>query len=330
MSFQYPQTISLAQRPTPIQKMVRLTEAWDGPEIYMKRDDLTGCLLSGNKVRKLEFSVAEASSQGADTLITCGGIQSNHARATAVVAARLGLKSLLVLRGQERGAPDGNLFLDRLVGATFRFITQEDYKQVDAIMAEAAGEVKERGGTPYIIPEGASNEIGYFGYIRAAQEINEQMREQGLHFDYMVTATGSGGTLGGLVLGREIFHLAPEPLGINVCDTAAFFKNKIHSVFSKMRSRFGWDLTVAKEEIRLIDGYVGRGYALSRPEELELIREVAALEGIVLDPVYTGKAMFGLKDQIRKGFFKPKDKVLFLHTGGIFGLFPVREALATV
>lgn len=326
MTFEYPPSLSLACTPTPIQKLHHLTEAWGGPEIYIKRDDLTGCVLSGNKIRKLEFSAAEALGKGADTLVTCGGLQSNHARATALVAAGLGMRSLLVLRGSGDPPWDGNYLLDRLAGAEFEFITPEEYRDVDALMAAAAERLRKEGRTPYLIPEGASNEIGYFGYVKASEEINRQLHDEKLEIDFIVAATGSGGTLGGLVLGRRFFDMKPEPVGINVCDTAGYFQARILGVLQSMVSRYGWDLEIASEEIRLIDGYVGEGYALSRPEELQLIAEVARLEGIVLDPVYGGKAMFGLKDRIRRGRFEKGQRILFIHTGGVFGLFPQRDA----
>ena len=326
MAFWYPKSIPLANLPTRIEKLKTLSEMWGGPEIYVKRDDLTGCTLSGNKVRKLEFAVAEALEAGADTLVTCGGLQSNHARATAVAAAKVGMHSLLILRGEEGSREGGNLFLDRLLGAEVQFITPEAYETVDDLMAGIAETLRKQGRKPYVIPEGASNETGYFGYVRAAEEILEQSRETGLNVDVIVTATGSGGTLGGLVLGCKLFGLKVQPVGINVCSTAEAFQERIHGVIRRMIAKYDWDFDVAKDEIVLIDGYVGEGYALSRPEELALITDVARLEGVVLDPVYTGKAMFGLRDQIRRGRFRKGQRILFLHTGGIFGLFPKQGA----
>ena len=330
MKLQYPSSISLANLPTPIQKLERLSAAWGGPEIYIKRDDLTGSAISGNKVRKLEFSVAEALNRGADTLITCGGIQSNHARATALAAVKMGMRSFLVLRGEETSEYEGNIFLDKLFGAEFQFITPEAYEDVDNLMVEVAELLRKKGRKPYIIPEGASNEIGYFGYIRTAEEISDQLEKMGLEVDFIVTAVGSGGTLGGLILGKRFFGLSGQPIGINVCDTADYFQDRISGVITRMISKYGWDLEVSEDEIILIDGYVGEGYALSRPEELKFITEVARMEGIVLDPVYTGKTMFGLREQIRQGRFKKGESVLFIHTGGLFGMFPQRMAFQEV
>jgi len=330
MKFTYPPSISLAALPTPIQKLHRISEAWQGPQIYIKRDDLTGCVLSGNKIRKLEFSTAQALNLDSDTLITCGGIQSNHARAVAVTAAKLGLKSLLVLRGSPESAPGGNLFIDRLTGADFLFITPEKYENVNEIMSVEAQKLEDKGRKPYIIPEGASNEIGYFGYIKASQEISNQLDDLNLNINYIVTALGSGGTLGGLQLGKLIFNLEPKPIGFNVCNTAEFFKEKICKEADGLISKYDLDIKFTEDDLNIIDGYVGKGYAISSDKELELLMEVARLEGIILDPVYTCKAMFGLRDQVKKDFFKKDDKVLFIHTGGLFGLFPQIDAFSNL
>ncbi len=324
-----PPRLSLAQTPTPIHKLQRLSELLGGPEIWIKRDDLTGSALSGNKVRKLEFVAADALRQGADVLVTCGGIQSNHARATAVVARRLGLHPHLVLRGEApKGMGDGNLFLDQLLGASITWVTPEEYRnEIDTIFEKIRQDYEKVGKKAYIIPEGASNELGAFGYLRAAREIVEQTRFEGLHFTHIVTAVGSGGTLTGLLLGRRLYGLDGEVLGFNVCDDAAYFRRRITGILGRMVERYHLGLGITEDDIQIVDGYVGRGYALSRPEELALIRDVARLEGVVLDPVYTGKAMFGLLDQIHQGRFDRGDKILFLHTGGIYGLFPKREEM---
>ncbi len=320
----FPNSIELAHLPTPIEPLQRLSEELRGPEIFLKRDDLTGCALSGNKIRKLEFSVAEALDQGRDTLITCGAVQSNHSRATAIVAAKLGMKSLLVLRGVEEEVPDGNLFLDRLVGAEVRFITAEEYEVVDDIMANVAEELEKKGGKPYIIPEGASNEIGVWGYVKAAKEIKGQLEEMALTVDSIVIACGSGGTHTGLLLGKKLFGLESRIYGISAGDDKDYLAERISRIFNRTKERFKLDVSLGEGEIEIADDYTGLGYGISRPEETELIRHVALLEGIILDPVYTAKAMFGLRDLIRSGRFKAGERVLFIHTGGIFGLFPQR------
>ena len=323
--FKFPPRIQLATLPTPIQKLERLSEQWGGIEIYVKRDDLTGMALSGNKIRKLEFVIAEARNQGADLLITCGGIQSNHARATAVAATKLGMKSYLVLRGQQGGETDGNLLLDFLVGARVKYITPEDYStRVDEIMTELAEELKKDGYHPYVIPEGASNELGAMGYLAATEEIVMQLKKRKLQIDYLVCADGSGGTHAGLLLGQKFYNQNYQVVGVNVCDDEAFFINKINQISEKAIDRFNLIVDFKKEDIKIIDGYVGEGYALNRQEEIDFMKQVALTEGLILDPVYTGKALFGIRDQILKGRFKKEEKILFIHTGGLFGLFPKR------
>ncbi len=325
MLFKFPPRIMLANLPTPIQKLERLSEQWGGPEIYVKRDDLTGMALSGNKIRKLEFVIAEARNQGVDLLITCGGIQSNHARATAVTATRLGMKSYLVLRGQEGDEVDGNLLIDFLVGAKVKYITGDDYSTcVDEIMAELAENFRKDGYHPYVIPEGASNELGAMGYLVATEEIVMQLQKLDLQIDFLVCADGSGGTHAGLLLGQKFYRQKYQVVGVNVCDDEAYFVDKINRISKKAIDRFNLSVDLKKEDIKVIDGYVGEGYALNRQEEIDFIKQVAITEGLILDPVYTGKALFGIKDQISKGQFKKGERILFIHTGGLFGLFPKR------
>ncbi len=326
MSIKLPVKIKLANLPTPIEKLERLSEEWGGPEIYVKRDDLTGMALSGNKIRKLEFVIADAKAKGADLLITCGGIQSNHARATAVAATKLQMKSYIILRGEESKVKDGNVLLDLLVGTQIKYITPEQYAtQVQEIMFDLADDFKKKGFSPYIIPEGASNDIGTLGYLAATEEIFGQLSNLKLEIDYVVCAIGSGGTYAGLLLGQKLYQQKYQVIGFNVCDDEEFFVNKINRIGNEAIQRFNYPTKLNKEDIRIIDGYVGKGYALNRPEEIEFIKDVALKEGLILDPVYTGKTMFGLRDQIVKGRFKKEEKVLFIHTGGLFGLFPKKE-----
>jgi len=325
VTIKYPKRLELARTPTPIEYLGRLSERYGGPEIYMKRDDLTGAALTGNKVRKLEFLVAEAMQQQAEVLITCGGVQSNHARATAIAATKMGLKSHLVLRTSGTSSLDGNLFLDRMVDAEIQFISDAEYENVDAVMQEAAQRYQEQGVRAYVIPEGGSTELGALGYVRAMQEITGQLAAQKLHIDVMICAVGSGGTLAGLMLGKHAFGADMEVWGINVCDDAAYFRKRTRDILRAALRRFDIPLNLADMDIKVIDGYVGKGYALNRQEEIDTIKEVACTEGVILDPVYTGKAMYGMKDLITKGKLKKAQKVLFLHSGGIFGLLPKRN-----
>jgi D-cysteine desulfhydrase len=322
MPVTFPPKRHLAHLPTPLEALPRLSQSLEGPEIYFKRDDLTGIAKSGNKVRKLEYLLAEAQQQDCDLIVTCGGAQSNHARATAVAAAKIGIKCHLVLRNAISGDLDGNLFLDRLVGAEITFIAPPEYEQVDDIMARIAEAHGARGGKSYIIPEGGSNALGAMGYVAAMEEVAKQMKTQRLEFDHMICAVGSGGTMAGMLLGRSAFEVKTEIHGINVCDDAPHFQNRIANLVREAKRRFGFNLNLQKNDISIIDGYVGKGYGLNSQEEIDLIKQVARLEGIILDPVYTGKALFGVMDLIRKGRFKKGERILFWHTGGIFGLFP--------
>lgn len=321
-----PDSMQFANLPTKIEKLDRLSAELRNVEIYMKRDDQTGTEFSGNKIRKLEFSIKEALDQGCDYLITCGGVQSNHARATAAVAARLGLKSYLVLRGTGEEDLDSNYFLDKVLGASIKFITPEDYKERRMeIMAQLAEELSAKGHKAYVIPEGASNGIGTFGYYKALEEILVQEKELGIKFDAIVTAIGSGGTYAGLLYANKINKNTAKIFGVNVCEDKEHFKNQIKNILEESFEYTGEEIDFSKEDINIIDGYVGIGYAMSRPEEIEFIQKLARLEGIILDPVYTGKAMYGLVEEIKKGAFANYKKILFIHTGGLFGLFPKKN-----
>ncbi len=322
MPVAFPEKTRLAHLPTPLEALPRLSQWLEGPEIYFKRDDLTGIAKTGNKVRKLEYLIAEAQQQGCDVLMTCGGAQSNHARATAVSAAKIGMKCHLVLRNATGGDLDGNLFLDRLFAAEITFITPQEYEHVNDIMAKLAEAHDGKGGKAYVIPEGGSNALGTLGYAAAMEEVAKQMKALRLEFDHMICPVGSGGTMAGMLLGRSAFEIKTQIHGLNVCDDAPYFQNRIASILREAKRRFGFEINLQKNDISVIDGYVGKGYGLSRQEEIDLIKQVARLEGIILDPVYTGKAMYGVMDLIRQGRFKKGERILFWHTGGIFGLFP--------
>lgn len=312
-------SISLANLPTKIEKLEQLSKELNH-DIYIKRDDQTGLELSGNKIRKLEFAVKEALDKGCDYLITCGGIQSNHARATATVAAKLGLGAYLVLRGSEDNELEGNYFLDKLLGAKIRFVTSEEYSnnRMD-IMEEIKNKLEKEGHKAYIIPEGASNGIGSLGYCKAMEEILRQEEELGVKFDAIAVAVGSGGTYAGLYYANHMNKNDSVIYGINVCNDADYFKGRVLELLKEISTYTGEEVHVNKEDIDIVDGYVGKGYALSRQEEIDFIHKLAKEEGIILDPVYTGKAMYGLVEEIKKGRFDKHKSILFIHTGGIFG-----------
>jgi D-cysteine desulfhydrase len=302
-------------------------ERLGGPEIYFKRDDLTGCALSGNKIRKLEFSIAEAIRDKANVIITAGGIQSNHCRATSIVCASLGLDCHLILRGKQEGPPDGNLLLDKLTGAKFSFFPQEMYSTgKPEIVAQLSEEYARAGKRAYWIPVGASNAIGTCGYVKAWNEIGRQCSRMGLLPDHIIVPLGSGGTQAGLIVGRALSRTSkPKIWGVNVCDDAATFRHDIGLILEEMRSKFNLKLSPASVPINILDGYVGDGYAIPFDDEMRLIQELARTTGQILDPVYTGKAFYGLMQEIMKGQFRKNEKILFIHTGGIFGLFPQKN-----
>ena len=318
--------LRLGNFPTRIERLEKFSTIVK-EHVYIKRDDQTGTEFSGNKIRKLEYSINEAINNDCDTLITCGGIQSNHARATAAAGIKLGLKSVLVLRSDEKPELEGNYLIDKIMGADVRIISSEDYRERrQEIMENILKELEAKGRKGYIIPEGASNGVGTFGYLACFKEILEQEKEHGIVFDTIVTAIGSGGTFAGLYLGDKLTNSGKKIVGINVCDTAEYFKERVSEILKEVKTYIpDTEFEISKDDMCIIDGYVGDGYAVSRTEELDFICDFAEAEGIILDPVYTGKAMRGLYTEIKKGNFKDSKNILFIHTGGLFGLFSKRD-----
>jgi D-cysteine desulfhydrase len=325
MNLLIPKSLKLANIPTPLEKLKDIPLIPSCYKIYFKRDDLTGFGLSGNKVRKLEFLAYDALKRKADTLITCGGFQSNHVRATALVAAKEGLKSVLVLFGDDSPQIEGNLFLDKLCGAELKFIHSSEYGNVDKIMEETSEELKSKGKKPYIIPEGGSNPLGVWGYIKASFEMKKQTDKLNLKISRIFTALSSAGTYCGLFLGAKLSGWKTEVTGINVRFLPSYSVEKIFTLLEKTISQYRLKIKFSEKEIKIIEGYVGEGYALNTKEELGFIKAFISQTGILLDPVYTGKAMFGFLDMMKKGEFSKNKDVIFLHTGGGFGLFPVKE-----
>ena len=335
-SLSFPPQIDLARLPTPMQPLRRLSEKY-GVDLYIKRDDLTGAALSGNKIRKLEFVLADALAQKSDTVITCGGAHSNHCRATAIAAARLGLQCRLLLRAQDPAnppQPEGNILLDRMAGAEIVWITPEQYQQRNELLEKEAADLRAAGKRPYTIPEGASTALGALGYVRATEElVNDITNTMGgsHHHCTMVVAAGSGGTGAGLILGAKIFDMNVRVVNINVCDDRDYFIREIGTICEKAIADYHLDIDFDRErDIEIVDGYVGRGYTLSQTEELALIKEVAQTEGIFLDPVYSGKAFFGMVEELKRDPGTFGERVIFIHTGGIFGLFQKVDELQTI
>jgi len=335
-SIKFPPHIDLARLPTPIKPLQRLGEKL-GIELYIKRDDLTGFALSGNKIRKLEFVMADAIHQHADTVLTCGGAQSNHARATAVAAARLGLQCRLLLRTPDPSdppPPEGNILLDCMAGAEIVWITPDEYKHRNQIFEREADSLREFKRRPYIIPEGASNALGTWGYIRAMEELAADIASLPNIADQPVTIinpAGSGGTTAGLILGAKLLGVNARIVSFNVCDDRDYFMEVIGKICESAISDFKLNLPFARErDIEIIEGYVGSGYALSQPQELKLLCEIARAEGIFLDPVYTVKAFFGMVSELKRNPARFGERIIFIHTGGIFGLFPVADQIASL
>jgi D-cysteine desulfhydrase len=325
-----PPRVTLARLPTPLEP-ARVFSARLGVPLWWKRDDLTGAELSGNKVRKLEFLLADAEANGADTVITCGGEQSNHCRATALAAARRGLRSVLLLRVPNPAAPpppEANSLLGRLAGAEIRYVSPEQYRRRDEIFRAVLDELRGRGRRPYAIPEGGSNAVGAWGYIQAVAELYTQL---GGAPATLVYAAGSGGTGAGIELGlRRMGWTGARAIGFAVCDDRVTFQTQIAAIAAEANARFHLNIELDPASIDIVDGYVGPGYAATTPEMLATIVEVARAEGIVLDPVYTGKAFFGLLREVAMGNAAIKGDVVFIHTGGIFGLLPFADRLRAV
>ncbi|HSG60563.1 MAG TPA: D-cysteine desulfhydrase family protein [Pseudomonadales bacterium] len=321
-----PDRLSLALLPTPFQPLTSLSRQLGSHRVWVKRDDLTESVSTGNKIRKLEFIFAAAIANGCDTVITCGGIQSNHCRATAALGARLGLKIHLILRGAPGPQADGNLLLDRLFGAEISYYSEADYfANLTQIFADTVKQYAARGHKAWTVPTGASDGIGIWGYIHACEELRQNFKEAGIAPKHIVCATGSGGTQAGLTVGAVAHHLNAQVHGIAVSDDAQYFIDKVSDDIDEWQQRYGkWGLR-HQLQINAIDDYVGPCYGEAGPEIYRTIEHVARTEGLLLDPVYTGKAFYGMLKEIHKGTFGESGDVVFVHTGGSFGVFPHRD-----
>ena len=311
--------LHLAQLPTPIEILPRLSAELSGPKILIKRDDLTGAGLGGNKVRKLEYLLAEAQANGAKTLITTGAAQSNHARQTAALAARLGFGCILVLSREMEGAEGGNLLLNEIFGAEIIWCEKSERQNTLQSVFQACWK---NGGRPYLIPMGGSTPVGTLGYYSAFEEFMAQKTPA----KWIVLASSSGGTQAGLELGRLISDWDGRILGINVGSEEIDLQARIADLCAQASERIGEARKVNREEITLNGDYCQAGYGNPTEKDLEALRLFARLEGILLDPVYTARAAAGMIDLIRKGFFDPKGNILFWHTGGIPAIFSEKYA----
>ena len=288
----------------------------------MKRDDLTGAALTGNKIRKLEFIAAHALEQGFQTLVTCGGVQSNHCRTTALVAAQLGLDCHLVLRADDEPEQNtGNFLLDQLAGATLEILPSKEWAtQLKVIYARLESEFAEAGRPALMMPTGGSDSLGVWGYIAAAEELRGDLAEHGIERAALTLATGSAGTQTGLTAGVAMFDLPLDVVAYAVCDDADWFNRRVAHDWQASKARWP-QLPKIDLAPQTRDHSVGPGYGRAAAPVYELIAELTRLEGVVLDPVYTGKAFHGLVTDLREGFYPDVDDIIFGHTGGVFGLF---------
>jgi D-cysteine desulfhydrase family pyridoxal phosphate-dependent enzyme len=307
--------LNFAHLPTPIETLPRLSDALSGPRLLIKRDDQTGLAFGGNKTRKLEFLVAEARDQGAQTLISGGALQSNHCRQTAASAARFGFKCILVLTGEKPKQPSANLLLDELFGAEIIHVAAREER--DRILQQTFDRAAKEGLEPYLVPYGGSNATGALGYAFAMKEL----MEQNLQADCIVFATSSGGTHAGLLLGQRVFGYKGKVLGISVDESEEWLKQHVSELASLASEKLGKRIEFTPDEVLANANYCSAGYGVLNEPEGEAIRLFAKCEGLLLDPVYTGRAAAGMIDLIRKGIFKKDETVLFLHTGGQPALF---------
>jgi L-cysteate sulfo-lyase len=323
--------VRFAHLPTPLEPMPHLTALLGGPQLYVKRDDCTGLATGGNKKRKLEFLIGDALARGADTLITHGAVQSNHVRQTAAAARKYGLKGAALLERRVPGREPsyetiGNVLLDRLLGAELRFVAPDT--DMDAACAGLAEEVRARGGKPYYIPGGGSTPVGALGYVNAALELLQQANDLGVRIDCVVHGSGSTGTQAGLVCGLEGANAGIDVLGISVRRPAAAQEDAVYQLAAATADHVGIRGGVERARVRANGDYVGPGYGVPTAATLDAIGLAALHEGLLLDPVYSGKAMAGLIALCRGGFFARDQNVVFLHTGGAAALFAYERDFA--
>ncbi|HJR78828.1 MAG TPA: D-cysteine desulfhydrase family protein [Anaerolineales bacterium] len=312
--------LNFAHLPTRIEELPRLTEHLNGPKILVKRDDQTGLAFGGNKTRKLEFLVAEALEQGAKTLITGGALQSNHCRQTAAAAARFGLDCILVLNGEMPDQPSANLLLDQMFGAEIVTIKDRDLR--DQTLQQTYDKALADGKKPYLVWYGGSSPTGALGYAYAMKEF----LEQNVPADWIVFGTSSGGTHAGLVLGQRMFGYQGKVLGISIDEPEEWLKTRVSSLASDASEKIGERIDFTREDVLAKEEYCQAGYGVLTDAEREAVKLFAKVEGLLLDPVYTGRAAAGMIDLIHKGFFKKDETILFWHTGGQPALFAERYA----
>ncbi|MDR7452601.1 MAG: D-cysteine desulfhydrase family protein [Armatimonadota bacterium] len=321
--------IRLAHLPTPLEEAPRLTEFLGGPRIWVKRDDLTGLAIGGNKARKLEFLLGQARQSGCDVVITVGAVQSNHARMTAAAARRLGLDVVLVLNGEEPEVSQGNLLLDRIFGADVRIVQTDDDYVLMGVVDDLARHLRREGRRPYVIPRGGSNALGAAAYMAAALELLTQANQMGVRVDAIVHASTSGGTQAGLYTGTKVTESGVQVIGISAGPKKEVVAQRVLKIVEELTALLELRWRPHPDDILVYDDFVGERYGVPTPECLEAIRLAARTEGLLLDPVYTGKAMAGLRGLVARAQFRAGQNVVFWHTGGQPALFAHAAALQT-
>ena len=309
--------VSLGVFPTPFYKLESISAKY-GKNIWIKRDDMCGVALGGNKVRKLEFLLADAKAQGCDTVFTTGGAQSNHAMLTAACAARLGMKCILILKKRGVTEHKGNLVLDDIYGADVRFMNTDSYDDIYAEMHRVGEELAKEGHKSYYIPVGGSNPLGAVGYVNGVREFTVQALAAGIRVGHIVSATGSGGTTAGLLLGAKLFQPGVKVTGIGVDNDP--FEEIVPDLAAKAADILECSFEREQDDFEMVY-HVGQGYAIPNAEDTPYIEELARMEGILLDPVYTGKAWAGMLRLLKEGYFGDEDNIVFVHTGGAAALF---------
>jgi D-cysteine desulfhydrase family pyridoxal phosphate-dependent enzyme len=336
--------VELAHLPTPLDKLENLTEMLERFDVYLKRDDMTGLAFGGNKARKLDFIVADALNQGADTLITWGGLQSNWCRQVAAAAAKIGLKSILILFKKKavQGGDDGNLLLDRMLDADIRIVEADaianmmELASVNRFVEPVLKEVIRAGGVPYLLPIGGSlvegsmtQPWGAISYVNAFAELNEQASADGVRIDSVVLATGSGSTQAGLLVGAKLLSPATRVIGVTVYSSKQKMTEYVRAISEATIRQLGAKVPVLDEDIVVFEEYLREGYGVFNEEVGAALRVVAETEGVLLDPVYTGKAMAGMLDLMKKDYFADGENIVFLHSGGTPALFPYRSQISS-
>ncbi|MGL5593695.1 MAG: D-cysteine desulfhydrase [Cetobacterium sp.] len=315
---------------TPIEKLENFSKALGGPTIYIKRDDLLGLTSGGNKTRKLEFLMADAIAQGSDTILTCGAVQSNHCRLTLAAAVKEGLKCQLILEervpGSYKPEGSGNNFLFNLLGVEKTYVVPGGSDML-AELEKLAEKLRVEGKKPYIVPGGGSNAIGSTGYVACAQEIMDQLFDLGINIDHMICPSGSAGTHAGIVAGMTGINANIPITGVSVNRSKEIQTDAVWNLAKDTAERVGVHNEITRDLVQVTDEYVGPGYSLPSDEMVEAVQLLARTEGILLDPVYTGKVMAGLIGMIREGKFKKEDNILFLHTGGSPALYAYTETI---